>query len=670
MAENGPATKTYELTWQFNPRLITDHLGKNKYSSTVKALRELVANAFDAKASKVNIDIVTNELGEPSSIVVHDNGHGISPEILRTRFREVAANVASDSSPKDRLGKFGVGRLAVHRVGSLSRWTTTANINSHRVRSTFELADEPVPVKVQEDQVTLKEPTGTTIEIFNLRDKDKEKPVAAVIASDLVGHFCGYLLGHPDREIWVQNERVDVTQLVEKRDSETIPPSENLREEVKLDHLLFRRLLDKTRFPFDVIFSGRGRTVATERLEFAPSPSYLALVECPYLDSIVTANRELLVEMDNTFEGIKQAAFNRIEDYRTKLQAERSRTFIERAREQEFYPYRETPKDSVSTAKQAIYDVVLEKVNETANLEGMNKRQQEVVFRLLRRSLENENVLEVLHEVARLSDEDFERFRKLLERTTLDSILKLSSEVTHRLDFLDVLHGLVYGDVKKHLKERTQLHKILEPNCWIFGPEYHLATSDKNFRAIIKKHRKLAKLTDAEDIKLSSVAGVTDIPDLYLASGRDYPFAPKHRHLLVEIKAPSVSLGRQERDQIRRYADTILKSHEFDKENTHWDVFLVSARCTDEIEMDRNQKDSPHGRLWQWESMNVWAFEWSEIITRARDEMLLVREHLKRKSEELSVSKYLADNFPDVLTALNQKLANESSSAQSLQRGF
>jgi hypothetical protein len=660
MAEDRSKHKTYELTWEFNPRLITNHLGRNKYSSTVKALRELVANSFDAKATMVNIDIVSNELGEPSSIVVRDNGHGISPEILKTRFREVAADVTEDGFSGTRLGKFGVGRLAVHRIGSVSKWTTVAGINAHRVRSTFELTDSPASVKVEEETLSSDEPCGTTIEIFDLRDKDKEKPVSAVIASDLVGHFCGYLLGHPEREIWVQQERIDVTQILEKRETEIIPPSEKVPDEVKLNHLLFRRLLDRTRFPFHVIFSGKGRTVDTQQLEFPPSPNYLALVECPYLDSMVTANRELLVEMDDTFANLKDSALHRIEGYRAKLQAERSRTFIERAREQEFYPYREPPKDSVASAKQAIYDVVLEKVNETANLEGMNKRQQEVVFRLLRRSVENENVLEVLSEVARLTDEDFERFRKLLERTTLDSILKLSSEVTHRLDFLDVLHRLIYGDVKKQLKERTQLHKILEPDCWIFGPEFHLATSDKSFREVIKKHRQLAKLPDVDELNLTSVAGVNDIPDLFLAASRNYPIRPKHRHLLIEIKAPTVSLGRKERDQIRRYADIILKSSEFDKTDTHWEIFLVSARCTEEIEMDRKQKDSPHGCLWRWDRMSVWAFEWSEIITRAKDEMMLVREHLKRKSDELSVSEYLAENFPDVLATLTHKLSPKS----------
>ncbi len=662
MAPKDSDTKTYELNWQFNPRLITNHFGKSKYSSTVKALRELVANALDANASKVNIDIPMNELGEPLSLIVRDNGHGISPEILRTRFCEVAADASANGDSGDRLGKFGVGRLAVHRIGSISRWTTVAAVaDGQRVRSLFDLSDEPVALKIQEERVSNDEPTGTTIEIFNLRDRDKEKPIPAVIASDLVGHFCGYLLGHPDREIWVQSERLDISQILEQRDTEIIPPSDKLPDEVKIEHLLFRRLLDRTRFPFHVIFSGRGRTVDTQTLELPPSSNYLALVECRYLDSIVTANRELLLEMDDTFATVKEAALKRIDTYRLKLQSERSRSFIEKAREQEFYPYREPPKDSVASAKQAIYDVVLEKVNETANLEGMTKRQQEVVFRLLRRSVENENVLEVLSEVARLSDLDFERFRKLLERTTLDSILKLSSEVTHRLDFLDVLHRLNYGELKKHLKERSQLHKILEPDCWVFGSGFHLATSDKNFREIIRQHRKLAKLPDVDEGDISNVEGVADIPDLFLASTREYPFSPRNRHLLVEIKAPAVSLGSDERDQIRRYANIILNSNEFDKTDTHWDLFLISGRCTAEIEMERHQMDKPHGCLWQWERMTVWAFQWSEIIKTAKDEMMLVREHLKRKSEELSVSEYLATNFPDVLSTLSEKLAAQPS---------
>ncbi|MEQ1858429.1 MAG: ATP-binding protein [Chthoniobacteraceae bacterium] len=652
-----PSTTTYELEWKYNPRLVTNHLGRSKYSSTVKALRELVANAFDAHATKVTVLLHSSELGEVLSITVQDNGHGISPEILRTRFMEVA--VETSNSDPSRLGRFGVGRLAVHRIGAFSKWTTTSDgSNGDKVRCTFTIGDSPSALKVIQESAPAEEECGTFIEIFEIRDRDREKPTAPGISSDLTAHFCGYLLGNPRQEIWVQGERIDVTQRILSRELETIPAEGRIKENARLEHILFTSPLDQTRFPFQIIFAGKGRTVATEKLETPPTPNYLALVECPHLDSLVTANRELLVEMDDEFTQLRDAALGRIQRFGERFKSERVKTFIQRARQQEYYPYRSPTEDPLTSAKQAIYDVVLEKVHETANVESMTKRQQELVFRLLHRSLENEDVLEVLSEVARLSDDDFERFRKLLERTTLDSILKLSSEVSHRLDFLDVLHGLIYGDTKKHLKERSQLHRILEPDCWLFGAQFHLAASDRSFREVMRKHRAMAGLPDVADDDLAQLGGIDDIPDLFLASSRDYPFAPKHRHLLVELKAPNVSLGTKELSQIRRYADTILSSHEFDKSSTRWDLFLISGRCTGQIARDRQQKDKPHGCVWEWDAMTVWAFEWSEIIAKAKEEMMLVKDHLKRKSEELTVSQYLSENFPDILESLTKKFSS------------
>lgn len=41
----------YELPWEFNKRLTTEHLGAQKYTTSTKALRELVANSLDAQAT-------------------------------------------------------------------------------------------------------------------------------------------------------------------------------------------------------------------------------------------------------------------------------------------------------------------------------------------------------------------------------------------------------------------------------------------------------------------------------------------------------------------------------------------------------------------------------------------------------------------------------------------
>ena len=466
-----------------------------------------------------------------------------------------------------------------------------------------------------------------------------------------------YLLGNPDRRVAIQGDVLDLTRLIDSQSSEEIPPSVEIPEPATLKHLLLTQSIERSRFPAPLLFSGKGRTVASATPEDVPSPNYLGIVDCPYLDEMVTANREALVELDAGFAHLKSEAISRVEVFSRTLRAESQRRFIERARTEEYYPFKDSPNDPVTTVRRDVYDVVLEKVHERVNLERMSRKQQAILFKLLERSLDNDDLIEVLKHMLDLGDEEIETFRKVLERTRLGSIIKLTAEVASRLTFLDILHQLVYGDIARHIKERSQLHRILEPQCWFFGQKYHLASSDKSFRTVVRKHRQLAGLDDSgSDLDVSQIAGVEDIPDLFMVAVRDYPIAPKHHHLLVELKSPKTSLGRKECEQIRRYADTILESHEFDKTSTYWDLFLVSGKVTKEIDRDRNQKDAPHGRLWVWDNCTVWAFEWSELISRAKEEMQLVRDHLERTSTELSVSEYLRENFPEILGQVQRGL--------------
>jgi hypothetical protein len=42
------AGMTYDLDWQFNDRVATEHFGSQKYSTSTRALRELLANFLHA----------------------------------------------------------------------------------------------------------------------------------------------------------------------------------------------------------------------------------------------------------------------------------------------------------------------------------------------------------------------------------------------------------------------------------------------------------------------------------------------------------------------------------------------------------------------------------------------------------------------------------------------
>ena len=649
------SVRKYTVRFSFKPRLLCEHLGGRKYSRSIKAIAELVANGFDAGASRVEVKITYNELGVADGIVIWDNGHGISPDALKRRFLVVGVEpLQSDTAAC--FSRLGVGRLAVYRIGRLSRWISVSGDGAERIRVTFALdSEQPETLKVTEEQVSPDTASGTTIEVSDLRDTGVGTLNPSGIAAELKSQFCSYLLGTSNREIIVQDEVLRVEIL--SQEEETIPPSSDMPEEARLKHLILVESIERARLCAPVLFCAKGRTVATAVPDDPPPANYLGIVECPHLDSLVTANREDLLEMDAGFAGLRSAALERVHGFGVKYRAGAKRHFIEVARAQDFYPFKNAVDDPIVSVQQDVYDVILEKVHEKINLGAMAKRQQAIVFRLLQRSLDNDDILQVVQHLLDLDDAEVETFRKVLEHTRLGSIVKLASEVTNRLTFLEILHKLTYGEIAGAVKERSQLHRIVEPHCWLFGQQFHLASSDKGFRTVIAEHRKRAGLGTVNEDELALVKGINDIPDLFLAAERDYTTEPRHHRVLVEIKAPRVPLGAKERDQIRKYAGTISESAQFDKTSSRWDLFLVSSKATDEIDMERKQKGKPFGCLWEWDNMTVWAFQWSELIQRAKDEMHLIREHLKATSKELSVSEYLRENFPEVLGELSKKMA-------------
>jgi hypothetical protein len=109
-----------------------------------------------------------------------------------------------------RLGWLVVGRLAVHRIGSVSTWTTTAG----QVRSAFTLrTNNGERLKVEEESVSAESPSGTTIEIFNVLDTGKNHLTQTRIANDLLSQYCSFLLGHTKRRIRVNGEELAVEEL-------------------------------------------------------------------------------------------------------------------------------------------------------------------------------------------------------------------------------------------------------------------------------------------------------------------------------------------------------------------------------------------------------------------------------------------------------------------------
>lgn len=95
-------------------------LGAQLYGDTPSIISELVQNSYDADAKAVWITINTTS---PNTIVVQDNGIGMSPEEVNSRFLNIGQDrrATYPTSPGGRqvLGRKGIGKLAVFSLAKI-----------------------------------------------------------------------------------------------------------------------------------------------------------------------------------------------------------------------------------------------------------------------------------------------------------------------------------------------------------------------------------------------------------------------------------------------------------------------------------------------------------------------------------------------------------------------
>ncbi|MDE3244056.1 MAG: ATP-binding protein, partial [Nitrospirota bacterium] len=101
---------------EFDPGTIK-HLGLQMYSTLPPVIGELVSNAWDADATRVDIVIPTTLLTDQSEITVADDGFGMSDQTVRDAYlivgRDRRKEEQTDITPGERklMGRKGIGKF-------------------------------------------------------------------------------------------------------------------------------------------------------------------------------------------------------------------------------------------------------------------------------------------------------------------------------------------------------------------------------------------------------------------------------------------------------------------------------------------------------------------------------------------------------------------------------
>lgn len=131
-AQQSVELRPYKMTISLN---VLNHLGIGLYSNVPAVLSEVVANAWDADAKKVTIDIHKEE-GE---IVVYDTGDGMDEDDINARYLNVGYRKRDDvpgetAAGREPMGRKGIGKLSVFSIAETVEVYSTKNGERHAFR--------------------------------------------------------------------------------------------------------------------------------------------------------------------------------------------------------------------------------------------------------------------------------------------------------------------------------------------------------------------------------------------------------------------------------------------------------------------------------------------------------------------------------------------------------
>ena len=165
-------------------------LGEQLIKTESIALLELIKNSYDADATVCDIVMTTPSNTEKGSIVIQDDGEGMSYETLVNVWLEIGTDYKEKQSQdtqtrrtkkfnRMRLGEKGIGRLGVHRLGRQielvtkiadSEIETVLSINWDAAEKSFFIEDIPINIETRNAQAFKKTESGTKITISRLRN--------------------------------------------------------------------------------------------------------------------------------------------------------------------------------------------------------------------------------------------------------------------------------------------------------------------------------------------------------------------------------------------------------------------------------------------------------------------------------------------------------------------
>ncbi len=634
-----------------------DFVARQTRAKPIPALAELIWNSLDADATRVEVELVYGSLlGGLSRIVVHDNGDGFSRDEAKGLFGNLGGSwkrMTRRTRTGDRMihGQEGRGRYKAFSLGGMATWKVCYAAEGGNRAFEIRIAENDlIDVVITPDEPAPDRTTGVIVVIDNLRREFRLFETDEGF-QELAEIFALYLKSYKAVSISVGGNRIDPDQAIRSEASMTLAPitaSDGSQHDAELQVIEWRAdtkrilyLCSRDGFPLDQF----------ETKFHVPGFSFSAYLRSSYVEHLQNEGRLGLIELDPPLSGAIELARSGIKDYFRNRAAEKARTVVDVWKADEVYPYEGEPLTTVEKAERQVFDIVAVHVQELAPEIGESSATAQALhLRMLRNAIERgpEELQLILKEVLDLPPRQQKELAALLQETSLTAIITAAKTVADRLKFIAALESIVFDPVTKgRLKERSQLHKILAENTWIFGEEYNLWVNDKDLRNVLVRHKKVLdpSLQIDDPVKVSGQKRA--IVDLMFSRSTRRHRANDIEHLVVELKAPKVKIGADEMNQIKKYAQAVRADDRFSTvKGIRWHFWIVSNGYDEMAKYEIEAGPDPERRLIaRTGDHTVGIKTWGEIIEENRARLQFFQEQMQHTVSESQAVEHLQEKY-------------------------
>jgi hypothetical protein len=585
------------------------------------ALTELVANAWDAGASKVDITIPEER---NQKLIIEDDGIGLTKKEFHARWMKLGYDRLRHQGPKVEFphGRNGTrlayGRNGIGRHGLLcfnNQYTVITRKDGEE--STFHIStlSESQPFVLQSESSREALGNGTRLEVLVQRNLPNPDRILEVISARFL-HDPQFVVNINGRSVPLEEHKGLIDQSVL-----------NVNDDITLDILFIdtQKAARSTLYQGVAFWQG-GRlvgepswtlgddTILDGRTRFAKRYTFVAktndLAEYVNEDWTGFLRNDVMNEVYNVLSQYIKGAFSKL----AKEQIDETKLSIRNEFKEQYSELSPLGKFEVDEVIEHVVDA-----HPTGNQETLGIAVEAVINLEKTRSGKA-----LLQKLSQFSDDDISGLNRLLDQWTIKDALSVLDEIDRRMCVIEAIDKLS-GD--SQIDELKILHPLVTEARWLFGPEFDSAeyTSNRQLRTIVKKIFKV-------DSDGNTFENDRKRPDLFLLSDStasvtgaeqfnpDTDLVEMRRILIIELKRGGSSLSRDNRDQAVHYVEDFIGCKELTG-NPHIYAFVVGETISGKVFEIPEVANNGH----------VYVTTFAQLVDTARRRLFNLREKLTER---------------------------------------